>query len=301
MSDLYKKRLSESVYHSSYRQGDRVVLEVQFPQGGKTYCYDADPGTYHPGDKVFVKVKEGYKDVTVYQAYYYDSDDYPFYSLPLKNIEGRANDTDYSYSTRTKGKSEEKLSNTKTRDNYLTEAPLQNDDHIQREVEKEKAHYYGNKSNDKPRSNKLLIALIVIAIVGVLQGPTWYRNYLDSQPLYNADIVGMWKSEYGIQDIDFNSDHTAYVHGEDYLTGKWEIASDSDQTIQLHYYVTDDQLDLYNEEFSYEMDGYIATKEDVLEWETEYNEDLPPDGVYQFRRSANRLIYLDGDYYLEKR
>ena len=301
MSDLYKKRLNNSLYHSSYQPGDRVVLEVLFPQGGKTYCYEADPGIYHPGDKVFVKVNEGYKDVTVYKAYYYGSDDYPFYTLPLKSIEGRANDTDYSYSTRTKCKTPEKTNDAKVRENHTNETLSNNSNRVQKEATPRKAQYQSYESNNKPKSNKLLIALIVIVIVGVLQGPTWYRNYLDSQPLYNADIVGMWKSEYGIQDVYFNSDHSADVKGEEYLTGKWEIASESDHTIRLRYAVTDYQLDLYNEEFSYEMDGYIATKEDVLEWETEYNEDLPPEGVYQFRRSANRLIYLDGDYYLEKR
>lgn len=111
----------------------------------------------------------------------------------------------------------------------------------------------------------------------------------------------MWESEYGSQEIDFKSDHSAEIKGSDYLSGKWEISSETDQTIRLRYFVTDYQLDLYNEEFSYEMDGYIATKDDVLEWETEYNEELPPEGVYRFKRSTNRLIYSDWDYYLEKR
>ena len=98
MGDLYKSRLNNSLHHSSYRPGDRVVLEVRFPTGDKTYCYDADPGIYYPGDKVFVNVNDGYKDVTVVKAYYFDNHEYPFYTLPLKSIAGRANDTDYSYS-----------------------------------------------------------------------------------------------------------------------------------------------------------------------------------------------------------
>lgn len=304
MSDLYKKRLNDSLYHSSYSPGDRVVLEVRFTQGGKTYCYDAAPGVYYPGDKVFVKVNEGYKDVTVYKAYYYDSADYPFDTLPLKSIEGLADDTEYIYSTRTKDKPAEKSNVIKTKSNneYITENFSYNCDHACNEGATETAQYNSSSSyNDKPKSRKILIAFIIIAIVGVLQGPTWYRNYLDSQPLYNADIAGTWKSEYGIQEIDFNSDHSAKVKGEDYFIGKWEIVSESDQTINLHYIVSEHQLDLYNEKFSCEMDGYIATKEDVLEWETEYYDDLPPEGIYQFRRSTNQLIHLDGDYYLEKR
>ena len=301
MGDLYKSRLNNSLHHSSYRPGDRVVLEVRFPAGDKTYCYDADPGIYYPGDKVFVKIKDGYKDVTVVKAYYFDNHDYPFYTLPLKSIAGRANDTDYSYSSSTKGKVPEKTNDTKAIDILTSEILSNKDDRVQEEAAPEKTQYRSYESNEKPKSNKLLIALIIVAIIGVLQGPTWYRNYLDSQPLYNTDLVGMWESEYGSQEIDFKSDHSAEIKGSDYLSGKWEISSETDQTIRLRYFVTDYQLDLYNEEFSYEMDGYIATKDDVLEWETEYNEELPPEGVYRFKRSTNRLIYSDWDYYLEKR
>ena len=53
MGDLYKSRLNNSLHHSSYRPGDRVVLEVRFPAGDKTYCYDADPGIYYPGPDFF--------------------------------------------------------------------------------------------------------------------------------------------------------------------------------------------------------------------------------------------------------
>lgn len=309
MSDLYKKRLNEAPYHSTYQPGDRVVLEVRFPQGGKTYCYDAPPGIYYPGDKVFVKVSEGYKDVTVYKAYYYESADYPFYTLPLKSIEGRADDTNYARTTRIKYKTAEKTHDTDSKndnrkeENRTTETLSKLDNPVYKEGTSVKAGSYNSyRSSEKSKSRKYLIALIIIAIVGILQGPTWYRNYIDSKPLYNSDIVGTWKSEYGMQEVVFSSDHSAKVKGEDYLTGKWEIVSESQQTIRLHYIVTDSQLDQYNEEYYYDMDGYIATKEDVLEWEMEYADDLPPEGIYTFKRSNNRLICNDYyDYYLEKR
>ena len=64
-------------------------------------------------------------------------------------------------------------------------------------------------------------------------------------------------------------------------------------------------VSLITVEHAYELlleEGYIASKEDVLEWELEYAEDLPPEGTYKFKRSDNRLIYVDyDDYYLEKR
>lgn len=294
MSDIYKKKLHQSNYHNAYKPGDKVVLEVRFSSDGKTYCYDAESESYYPGDKVLVKVAEGFKDVTVYSAYYYDPEDYPFTTLPLKRIEARLQQKNRSYSTNANGRSYQTI-----KSEALPPAVKKNPEKQQpSEVETTQYNYRSQASPNKPGPNKILIAFVVLAIIGILQGPTWYKNYVDSQPLDKSEIIGTW---HNYEDVHFKDDYTFTVDTVHYLTGKWEIVSNTDNLIQLRYYVTDSQLDSYNDEYQYEMDGYIATKEDVLEWETEACAyEIPPEGVYRYKRSDKRLIITDDyiDYYL---
>lgn len=300
-----------------------MVLQVVFSKGGKIYCYTADSGRYYSGEKMLVWTDGKYTPVTIVMVHYFYPEDYPFTQLRLKKAVRMEDQSKNKGSSTRKTNAKAKKTEKKKPDWLLEEdeeeayqSNLYKNTSAERSSQTADARYYpsttgskgsnnyfGSSSNtDKPKSHKFLIALIIIAAIGLFQGPTWYENYINSKPLYNSDIVGTWTSEYGMRDVVFSSDHSAKVRGEDYLTGKWEIASESQQTIRLHYTVTDSQLDQYNEDFYYEMDGYIATKEDVLEWEMEYADDLPPEGTYWFKRSDNRLINSDyDDYYLEKR
>ena len=309
--------------HSDYRPGDKVVLQVVFSKGGKIYCYTANSGRYYSGEKMLVWTDGKYTPVTIVMVHYFYPEDYPFTQLRLKKAIRMEDQSKNKSSSTRKTYAKAKKPEKKKPDWLLEEdeeeayqSNLYKNTSVERSSQTAEANYksstarsegsnnyYGSSSNaDKPKSHKFLIALIIIAAIGLFQGPTWYENYLNSKPLYNSDIVGTWTSEYGMRNVVFSSDHSAKVRGEDYLTGKWEIASESQQTIRLHYTVTDSQLDQYNEDFYYDMDGYIATKEDVLEWELEYADDLPPEGTYRFKRSDNRLINTDyDDYYLEKR
>ena len=331
MSSKYLELLLSSDSHSDYRPGDKVVLQVVFSRGGKIYCYTADSGKYYSGEKMLVWTDGKYTPVTIVMVHYFYPEDYPFTQLRLKKAirkEDRTkrtayNSTKVAATTKSKAKKPEKKKpdwlleeneedaykstlyrNSPTIKSSLTvksNESANNSISYTRPVGSTNSQI-SSDSTYKPKSHKMLIALIIIAAIGLFQGPTWYSNYLDKKPLYNSDVVGTWEPEYGAQDVVFSSDHSVNVRGEDYLTGKWEITSESQQTIRLYYIVTDSQLDKYNEDFYYEMEGYIASKEDVLEWELEYAEDLPPEGTYKFKRSDNRLIYVDyDDYYLEKR
>ena len=294
MSDLYKQKIHQSKYHNVYKQGDKVVVVVHFSNGGKTYCYDADPGRYFPGDKVLVKVDEGYKDVTVDAAYYYNPEDYPFTSFPLKRIEARLRQDNYTAWPKTTSKSSNK---DKTISRNETKAI-----DVSGDISAIEHHDYASQSyNVKTGINKKLIVLAIIVIIGILQGPTWYRNHVDSKPLDKSEIIGTW---HGYENVHFRDDNTFTVDTVYFLTGEWEIVNKDENFIKLNYYVTENQLDSYNEEYQYEMDGYLATKEDVLEWEEEAcASEIPPEGIYKFKRSDNRLILVDdyGDYYLYRK
>lgn len=84
MSDAYKSLLNNADSHETYCPGDKVVLEVQFASGGKTYLYTAESDQYNPGTPMLVVVDDSYKVVTVVNVYYFNASTYPFYTTQLK-------------------------------------------------------------------------------------------------------------------------------------------------------------------------------------------------------------------------
>lgn len=154
---------------------------------------------------------------------------------------------------------------------------------------------YSNTSYNRQTNWKAII--IVAAILAIIFYPSIKEKYTNSSPLDINEIIGKW----GADEIYFDSDFTADVSGSDYLTGNWEIVSEDQKTIRLWYTATDEQVYRYTQDHLEEMEGYEATKEDVLEWELEYDPSVPPEGIYRFDRNEQRLYCDEYDYGMQKK
>ena len=312
-SDIYKQLLNNSLSHPEYTPGDKVVLEVRFSGRGKTYCYTADSGIYMPGEKMLVKVDDSYKPVTIVNVHYFYPNNYPFNTLQIKKAV-RA-DSDYTPVKATAKKTAKKhVKEERKLPDWLLEgddeiyetpaitktpkAPAENKSYPSYQPKTTSAASYGSRysssyDSSQSKSKKWLIILAIIFAIGIFQGPTWYRNYVNSKPLVNNEILGHWN---GYNDIEFYRDGTFKSAYMQFLTGKWEVQSAGDNTIRLWYCVTPAQAEAYNNEFYYDLEGDTANREDILEWELdELDGDIPPEGIYRFMRKENRLEYIEDD------
>ena len=142
----------------------------------------------------------------------------------------------------------------------------------------------------KSKVPRVVFILLLIAIFVVVDYPSWNRYRINSQTLNPSEILGQWDG------VTFNSDYTADILDCEYVTGKWEIVSDNQNTIRLYYDATDEQVEQYYKDriepnIDDYTDGFYPTSADIVEELMDSGDyEMPEDGMYHYERANNRLV-----------
>ena len=308
MGNIYQELLHSAASHNYYNYGDRVVLEVCFANSYKTYCYSAPSGEYEPGQLALVWTDNGLVPVTIERAHYFSESEYPYKSVKLKSIENVIDENEWVDDWKEKPKTR-----TVSSQKVIAEKKLDKKPETERLAQQSSNNESINKSDFSPKqsehNNPLKAIFIIVLIIGVFLGPGWYEEYstykINSQQLIPSEITGKWT------DASFNKNNTMDVSFE-YVTGKWEIVSSEQNLLRISYFITDEQLARFTDEYVNEvygtdeyyeyLEGYAPDRTWVMDVAEElYYDSIPPTGIYEYKRSENRLVYSENpDYYLKK-
>lgn len=88
--EMFEEILRKHPPRDYYKAGDLVVVMVRFRLHRGLYCYSSRDDIYSPGDNVVVRVGSEHEVVTVESVGYYSEEEYPFYGIYMREIEGPA-------------------------------------------------------------------------------------------------------------------------------------------------------------------------------------------------------------------
>lgn len=136
--EMFEEILGVHPPRDYYKAGDRVIVTTRFGVHGGIYCYDSPDDLYKPGDHVVVRVGADQQVVTVESVGYYSEEEYPFYGVYMREVEGPADeDLVERYKTAIDAEKLERDSINKIRETAKKE--LEEARSLRREAEKEKA------------------------------------------------------------------------------------------------------------------------------------------------------------------
>lgn len=105
-------------------------------------------------------------------------------------------------------------------------------------------------------------------------------------PLDKSEIIGEWDG--------FTCSENNLIEGswDRYVSIGWEIIDAKGRIIQISYFVTDDQISAYEDDYKDDLDGAQPTEQDIIDAVAE-RYDMPAEGKYKYDRSNKKLVHCD--------
>ena len=132
-----------------------------------------------------------------------------------------------------------------------------------------------------------MLIIVIIIIIAVLFGPSYYRKYVNNKTIQQSDIVGEWSGS--IPDINLESDGSVIPLGSSAFHGDWEIINADSQLVRINLYMTDSDYETALDMYGGWEDAY-PTNEELYDM---VFEDLFKEKVFRYIRTEDKLYSIE--------